>query len=204
MSLKNESNLSCTIQSMMINSKPQERPPVEDPFEGTIQSEYSTTNNDPAVVTNAISRLDLLQQTLRKNPQALLSDSFLNCTLSLSQEPFKEKEKQEQKEQKEKLEVSASISLDLTRQSSPKLPTEPEEQEYKEDFEEYEENEYLEAKRASEMQAMLTLYEQTLADLGGNNSSNSSNKFKNKYLVMSEIKEQSNEGGSMISREDSL
>lgn len=50
------------------------------------------------------------------------------------------------------------------------------------------------------MRAMLTLYEQTLAELGGNNSNSSSNKIKNKYLVMSEIKEQSNEGGSMISR----
>lgn len=127
-SLKNESNLSCTIQSMMINSKPQIQPPVEDPFEGTIQSEYAATNNDPAVVANAINRLDLLQQTLKKNPQALLSDSFLNCTLSLSQEPQQKKEKQEQKEQKEKekMEVSASLSLELTRQSAPKLPTEPE------------------------------------------------------------------------------
>jgi hypothetical protein len=32
------------------------------------------------------------------------------------------------------------------------------------------------------MQAMLSLYEQTLAEMGGNNSSN---KLKNKYLVMS-------------------
>lgn len=54
------------------------------------------------------------------------------------------------------------------------------------------------------MRAMLTLYEQTLADMGGNSSNDSSSKFKNRYLVMSEIKEQSNEGGSMISREDSL
>lgn len=53
------------------------------------------------------------------------------------------------------------------------------------------------------MQAMLSLYEQTLAEMSkteSNNSSNTSGKLKNKYLVMSEIKEQSNEGGSMISR----
>jgi hypothetical protein len=55
------------------------------------------------------------------------------------------------------------------------------------------------------MKQMLSLYEQTLAEMGVSNNSNSSgNKIKNKYLVMSEIKEQSNEGGSMISREDSL
>ena len=59
--------------------------PVEDPFEGTIQSEYSATNNDPVGIANALGRLNLLQQTIKKNPQALLSDSFLNCTLSLSQ-----------------------------------------------------------------------------------------------------------------------
>jgi hypothetical protein len=53
------------------------------------------------------------------------------------------------------------------------------------------------------MQAMLSLYELTLAELGrseSNNSNSSGSKLKNKYLVMSEIKEQSNEGGSMISR----
>ena len=55
------------------------------------------------------------------------------------------------------------------------------------------------------MKQMLCLYEQTLAEMGVSNNSNSSgNKIKNKYLVMSEIKEQSNEGGSMISREDTL
>lgn len=74
MSLKNESNLSCTIQSMMINSKPPQQQPIEDPFEGTIQSEFAATTN----------KLELLQETIKKNPQALLSDSFLNCTLSLS------------------------------------------------------------------------------------------------------------------------
>lgn len=89
---------------MIGSNRPQQPlPPVEDPFEGTIQSEYAaTTTNDPAVVSNAITRLDLLQETIKKNPQALLSDSFLNCTLSLSQEPQK---------LQEKMEVSASISL---------------------------------------------------------------------------------------------
>jgi hypothetical protein len=74
MSLKNESNLSCTIQSMMVNSKPPQQQHIEDPFEGTIQSEFAATTN----------KLELLQETIKKNPQALLSDSFLNCTLSLS------------------------------------------------------------------------------------------------------------------------
>jgi hypothetical protein len=116
----------------MINSnRPQ---PVEDPFEGTIQSEYAATNNDPAVVSNAISKLDLLQQTIKKNPQALLSDSFLNCTLSLSQEPQVDRTKLE----KEKMEASSSLEFELTKQSSPKLPTEGnEEAQYEEDFEEY-------------------------------------------------------------------
>ncbi len=54
------------------------------------------------------------------------------------------------------------------------------------------------------MRQMLSLYEQTLAEMGVGNNSNSSGNKMNKYLVMSEIKEQSNEGGSMISREDSL
>jgi hypothetical protein len=58
----------------------------------------------------------------------------------------------------------------------------------------------VEARRANEMQAMLSLYEQTLSELAKSESNNSDNKLKNKYLVMSEIKEQSNEGGSMISR----
>ncbi len=96
MSLKNESNLSCTIQSMMINSKPPQQQ-LEDPFEGTIQSEFAATTN----------KLELLQETIKKNPQALLSDSFLNCTLSLSHD---QRDFQKEKE-KEKMEVSASISL---------------------------------------------------------------------------------------------
>jgi len=52
---------------------------------------------------------------------------------------------------------------------------------------------------------MLSLYQQTLADLGqGQEFMSTGSKLRNKYLVMSEIKEQSNEEGSMISRNDSL
>jgi hypothetical protein len=34
-----------------------------------------------------LNKLNQFKNTLEKNPQALLSDSFLNCTLSMSQEP---------------------------------------------------------------------------------------------------------------------
>ncbi len=50
----------------------------------------------------------MLQQTLKKNPQALLSDSFLNCTLSLSNEFSPSKKEM-------KMDVSGSIEYNFAR-----------------------------------------------------------------------------------------
>ena len=47
---------------------------------------------------------------------------------------------------------------------------------------------------------MVSLYEKTLSELTKTSGQSETQQFRNKYLVMSEIKEQSNEGGSMISR----
>jgi hypothetical protein len=68
---------------------------------------------DPQVITTAtMNKLDLLQKTLQKNPQALLSQSFLTCTLSLSHDPA-----QLSKEEEFSLTNNNSISFDLTKQS---------------------------------------------------------------------------------------
>ncbi len=47
---------------------------------------------------------------------------------------------------------------------------------------------------------MLSLYEEELARQESFNAMSEGFKYRNKYLVMSEIKEQSSEGSSVISR----
>ena len=85
-----QSNLSQTLKSefeQTINRK------VEDPFETTVQSEYANTYGDTNTVNKTMNKLEMLQQTLRSNPQAVMSDSFMNCTLSLSGDPVAFKKK---------------------------------------------------------------------------------------------------------------
>ena len=62
-----------------------------------------------------MNKLDLLKNTLKNNPEAVLSNSFLACTLSMSTDPLLQSHK------KEKHEVSAteSFSFDFTKASSP-------------------------------------------------------------------------------------
>jgi hypothetical protein len=59
-------------------------------------------------------------------------------------------------------------------------------------------------RRQAELNSMLALYEQELAKQESFNAMSEGFKYRNKYLVMSEIKEQSYEGGSMISKNESL
>lgn len=93
------------------------------------------------------------------------------------------------------------------KEPSPKMEKSEEEQEYPDDFDEFsseEVDEETNRRRRMEMNTILSMYQQTLNELNseGFGGSNNSSKFKGKYLVMSEIKEQSNEGGSMISRNE--
>ncbi len=60
-----------------------------------------------------MNKLDYLKNTLQNNPEAVLSNSFLNCTLSLSND------KSLPRRLKEEISSSGSISLELTRRSNP-------------------------------------------------------------------------------------
>ena len=47
-------------------------------------SSYEQTQKDPQALANTLHKLDVLQNTLKEHPEALLSNSFLDCTLNLS------------------------------------------------------------------------------------------------------------------------
>ena len=57
---------------------------MQSEFTNTLQSAYEQTINNPLALTATITRLDALKNTLQKNPEAVLSSSFLDCTLELS------------------------------------------------------------------------------------------------------------------------
>lgn len=80
----------------------------------TIQSSYEQTQKDPQALAATIQKLDQLKNTLKQHPEAVLSNSFLDCTLSLSggqSLPRKIKE--------EPIASSGSISFELTKRESP-------------------------------------------------------------------------------------
>ena len=161
-----QSNLSATVNSEFEQTLAQRG---EDPFETTVQSEYANTYGDTNTVNKTMNKLSMLEQTLRSNPQAVMSDSFMNCTLSLSSDPVAFKKKEE-------MDGSGSIEFELTKRPPPektiKSESSPsssmtssgpkmdkvdskeidydyEDEEYMADFEEYDENEELSNRRAN-------------------------------------------------------
>ena len=85
-----QSSLDQTVQSEFELTRGQK---VEDPFDTTVQSEFAATTQDDKVM-KAINKLGVLEQTLKSNPKAVMNDSFISCSLSLSEDPvaFKKRE----------------------------------------------------------------------------------------------------------------
>lgn len=68
---------------------------------------------DPEALAATMNKLDYLKKTLQSNPEAVLSNSFLNCTLSLSND------KSLPRKLKPDVSSSGSISFELTKHSNP-------------------------------------------------------------------------------------
>ena len=87
---------------------------VEQSLGNTLQSSYEQTMKDPQSLEQTLNKLDSLKNTLQKNPEAVLSNSFLDCTLSLSGDKSLPRKLKEQS-----IDASGSVAFDFTRRSSP-------------------------------------------------------------------------------------